>query len=340
MIKILLFARKYNKNYPNNIGGVIVSSENLIKSFNANNVKYSIIDTNKTIYLHPLMSLFFIYVKAMFKIVRADHIALNLNEKELIYILPIIVWYAKLMNKKCSLRVFGGNLDTIYNNCNFTQKILLDYGIKQCAILFLQTKRLVKKFSYYRNVIWLPTCRFQINCKIRANYSYTKKYVYIGHIREEKGVKDILKSAELLSNDYEFDFYGHLCDIKENVFNKNCTYRGVVKPENVLNVLSQYDVLILPSYWKGEGYAGVIIEALSLGLPVIASNIKNFQEIIDDGINGYLVSVKNPLSIVNAIKKIKQKNYKMLSKLAYKSFKQFDCECVYTNYLNNIKINI
>lgn len=64
---------------------------------------------------------------------------------------------------------------------------------------------------------------------------------------------------------------------------------------DVLKEIEQHDVLLLPSV--EEGIANVVLEAMATGTPVISSDIGGMNEIIDNGITGYLV----PSRDVNAI---------------------------------------
>jgi glycosyltransferase involved in cell wall biosynthesis len=62
-------------------------------------------------------------------------------------------------------------------------------------------------------------------------------------------------------------------------------YAGLV--DNVDEYLALYDILILPS--RTDGRPLVVMEALACGVPVIASNIGALPDLIEDGINGYLL---------------------------------------------------
>lgn len=53
-------------------------------------------------------------------------------------------------------------------------------------------------------------------------------------------------------------------------------------------VLKNYDALLFPTYYEGEGFAGTIIDAFAAGLPVIASDWKYNSEIIKQGITGVI----------------------------------------------------
>jgi glycosyltransferase involved in cell wall biosynthesis len=71
-----------------------------------------------------------------------------------------------------------------------------------------------------------------------------------------------------------------------------CRFAGKIPHEQVLQELSQCMAAVVPS--RSESFGLVNIEALSLGTPVVASNVGGIPEIIRDGIDGYLVPPNDP----------------------------------------------
>ena len=69
--------------------------------------------------------------------------------------------------------------------------------------------------------------------------------------------------------------------------------------KDVPKLLAKSDLFVFPSLW--EGLPLVPLEALSIGLPVIASDIPALREIVDDGIHGILVPSQNPQALAHAI---------------------------------------
>jgi glycosyltransferase involved in cell wall biosynthesis len=69
--------------------------------------------------------------------------------------------------------------------------------------------------------------------------------------------------------------------------------------EKVLEQMREHDVLVLPSV--EEGIANVVLEAMSVGLPVISTDCGGMREVIESGSNGLLVPVRNPKALADAI---------------------------------------
>lgn len=60
---------------------------------------------------------------------------------------------------------------------------------------------------------------------------------------------------------------------------------------NPISIIKASDCFVLPSFWEGMPIA--LLEAMASGIPVIVSNIKGNNEIIIDGVNGFLFSPNN-----------------------------------------------
>ncbi|HUN65274.1 MAG TPA: glycosyltransferase family 4 protein [Bacteroidota bacterium] len=69
--------------------------------------------------------------------------------------------------------------------------------------------------------------------------------------------------------------------------------------DDVPEILSAVDFLLMPSVWEGFGYSAV--EAMAAGKPVIASDVSSLREIISDGDDGILVPPLSPEKLADAI---------------------------------------
>jgi len=73
---------------------------------------------------------------------------------------------------------------------------------------------------------------------------------------------------------------------------------------DVPSLISAFDVAVLPSFFEGMGR--VLLEAMAMEKPVVASNVGGIPDIVDDGINGFLVTPGNVEELTVAIEKLLQ----------------------------------
>jgi len=134
----------------------------------------------------------------------------------------------------------------------------------------------------------------------------------IGRQVEEKGVIELLETARVLVGKYDdisFIIVGDRLnsDHAEGVeaainqtkaeLGERLILTGV--RSDIPQLLSAMDLFTLPS-WR-EGMPRTIIEAMMMGVPVVATDIRGSREEVVDGATGLLVPIRNPKALTNAI---------------------------------------
>lgn len=337
---ILLVGPKYS-NDSNEFGGIVVLFEDLISYCNKENIYYKIIDTNKSNYKNKYAAYFSIILSLIKFSKNSKHISLHGTAKDYLLIAPIAVFLCKLLKKKISLRKFAGSFFEIYDNSNFISKSLYNYVLKRADYLFFETKFLVNKFSVFNsNTFWWPNSRSKVH-NYKTSNSFSKKYVFISQVKRSKGVFEFMIASSYFDSSYTFDIYGPVMDDEFELAlekYKNISYRGVLNPEEVSSVLKKYDVLVLPTYHKGEGYPGIIIESFSVGLPVISTDWNAIPEIVKHNHNGIIIANKNVDELRDGISSFKFDNYLFFTQNASDSFKFFDSNKIYSIFFNRISV--
>jgi len=339
MSSLLLLGPKTNKKDPSKTGGAVVLFENLLEQLKKENVNFKVIDTNKKNYINSLVAYVSIFIQILTKQFTCHTLSLH-SSRDYIFFAPIIIVIGKLFNKQTSLRKFGGEAERSYSDAKGFKKKLLHFIFTNVDTLFLEMKYLVEFFSKINpNTFWFPNVR-ERHTEPSLPRSYKKKFVFISHVKKEKGIDEILEASLELDKSYTIDIYGPISDSKynEKYFKKyNINYCGALASEDVLPTLNQYDVLMLPTFYKGEGYPGIIIEAYSLGIPVVATAWQGIVEIVASEKTGLLIEPKNVNDLVQAIEYFDGKNYVKMSQNAYDKFDEFKSDVQTTLFLERIE---
>ena len=106
-------------------------------------------------------------------------------------------------------------------------------------------------------------------------------------------------------------------------------FTGKLSPEDLANEYKTANVFVLPAIVdsKGdtEGLGVVLIEAMELGLPIVASNVGGIPDVVVDGKSGILVPEKDPVALADAFKRL-EADPTLIQKLLAGARKRID-EC-------------
>ncbi len=130
---------------------------------------------------------------------------------------------------------------------------------------------------------------------------------FCGRNHPRKGFIDLAQSSYFLPRDLpiRFLFMGNMNENKRlvDVISKS-PYRDRMHllgyRDDALSVMASCDLLVFPSTER-EGLAKVVLEAMSLGIPSIVTNVGCLPEIVEDGVSGLVVPPKDPEAIADAI---------------------------------------
>lgn len=136
------------------------------------------------------------------------------------------------------------------------------------------------------------------------------QFVYVGRLEKIKGIEVLLKAWKFLGGEAPELF---LCGsgpleawardyIQENHLSK-VILLGFVPNEKVRQIIGESKALILPTQVY-EGFPMTILEAYSVGTPVIGSDLGNTGALIKDKINGIRFKPQSEKDLVKAIKEL------------------------------------
>lgn len=222
---------------------------------------------------------------------------------------------------------------TYENNGKWTFKIrkaIDKYTAKLCNTVFIAVSEFVKKD--FEKQLGFKNIKVIYNC---VDAPYFKK-IYISKIeekREEIGLKKddivllnvgrlhpqkgqifLIEAFSLIcKNNPKYKLIiigsgliGDRLKIKVNDLNLSDSVIFLKDREDVREIMSACDIFVFPSLYEGFGIA--LVEAMAVGMPVIAFDIESLREIIRNNIDGALVEKQNSVKLAEAIYAIAQDN--------------------------------
>ena len=214
-------------------------------------------------------------------------------------------------------------------------KPLLKFAIGQAQAVFANSSFTAGKIKALRkvDVEWSPygttldksgdECgseRRNGNAPVAHKVTDKFKILFVGRHIERKGICYLIEAAKYLPRDkFEIRIVG-VGDLTEKLKGlaqqasaaapegAEIIFTGKLSPEALTNEYKNANVFTLPAIVdsKGdtEGLGVVLIEAMELGLPVVASDVGGIPDVVVDGESGILVPEKDPQALANAFKRL------------------------------------
>ncbi|CAM1373372.1 putative Glycosyl transferase, group 1 family protein [Tenacibaculum litopenaei] len=319
---------------PPPIGGTTVSFDYLVKATDKiNSFEFKVVNLKLSENrLKNILLQVFLLLRIISLIFTHDIISFHANPRRIAVWGPIFLRIAKLLGKKIQFRFFGSDLDLFYKESNVNE--LLIHKLKAADQILLQTKGLIKFWREHLktedNVHWFATSRPIAIESVEKRVNEVVRFVYAGHVKEEKGIKVLLDAFKQLDHEEQviLDIYGKCTDAELESRMRNMervNYIGEVTADVIRKQLFTYDAFLFPSFWKGEGYPGALIEAMQAGLPIVSTDWRYLTELVEHDYNGLLIEPQNIPDLVKAMtylieKPNKREEYGKNSKTFVKKF--------------------
>lgn len=134
--------------------------------------------------------------------------------------------------------------------------------------------------------------------------------VYVGRIVQEKGVRELVEAftglsvadAGLLIIGDGPDRAKVQADVGRFASADRIRFIGAVPNEDVHGYLQHAAVVVLPSWYEERGR--VLLEAMAVGTPVVATRTGGIPATVRDGTNGLLVAPRDPRALAGAIDRV------------------------------------
>ena len=157
----------------------------------------------------------------------------------------------------------------------------------------------------------------------------------LARMLKDKGVREFVAAAKKLNNQKlngRFLLVGDTDPLNPSSLNKSTLYKWNAEKviewkgwvEDTEAILNETDILCLPSY--REGLPKALIEGAAFGIPIVTTDTVGCKDVVQDGLNGFLVPIKNVDQLAHKIylliinKKLRNKMGKESHKIALTKF--------------------
>lgn len=248
-------------------------------------------------------------------------------------------------------------LGTAVENKSFIQKIVLSMlkiGLSRASMVFFQNTENMK-FLVDKGVI---TGRYDLLPGSGVNTSHflplpypveeTVNFVFISRIMKEKGIDQYLDAAVAIRKKHPNTRF-HICGFCEQAYetriaelseNGTVVYHGMV--DDIREILKETHCTVHPTFYP-EGLSNVLLESLACARPIITTNRPGCREVIDDGVNGYVVNERDSADLIEKIEKFLQLTDEQKREMGLqgriKVEREFDRNIVVKKYMAEINNN-
>ncbi len=255
-------------------------------------------------------------------------------------------WLKSVLYDKKNLKTIG---KLAYFYFNSIQKIFYRFGLKNVDIFIAPSKYIenVAKTELLSQIVHVPYfieplkfrewLQFQ---ELKINYNV----LFVGRLENFKGVEFIIKALPVIIKVFpqttltiigDGPYKNNLINLMKTLHIEDCIqFKGWIENKELGKYYDKASIVVAPSTVP-EAFGLVILEAMSVGRPVIATNVGAIPEIIDDGVNGYLVEPNNSEQIAgNVIKLFSEEN--LLTELGRNARKKAE-EFTIEKHLENLE---
>lgn len=161
----------------------------------------------------------------------------------------------------------------------------------------------IEHFSPVAEGLAQASANLRMRCGIRDDEFV---YVYVGRLNRDKGLDELIFAFDGLPENCRLLIVGDVdktAPLKSETMHKLQTHPRVHWlgfQHDIRPALMVSDVLVLPSY--REGFPNVVLQAGAMALPVIATDISGCNEVIEPGLNGWLVPPRDALALAHAMR--------------------------------------
>ena len=227
---------------------------------------------------------------------------------------------SRLFVGKIVIHMRAGHFRRNYENAPFLCRKLIRLACSCVSLGFVQARVLRDQFNGLLHDDRIISVYNTVDTRVYSNsrlHTYNHLNIFfMGHLSHAKGYCDVLKVIPMIAEKHpgvRFVFAGTKLEKEKNIFfnqitgkqlknedpdevfskyiagryEENYCYMGSVKGRHKLDLFEKSSIFLLPTY--SEGFSMAVLEAMAMSKPVVCTPVGAHCEVIEDGVNGFLV---------------------------------------------------
>ena len=144
----------------------------------------------------------------------------------------------------------------------------------------------------------------QLFAPTKSDNRYVDRIIFVGRLNEEKNLFNLIEA--IAQTGLTLDIYGkgdirNKLEAQAKKLNAKVNFMGVVPNNELPSIFNRYRYYILPSFY--EGMPKALLEAMACGLVCIGTDVAGINDVIEDGVNGYLAKGTDAQALAEVINK-------------------------------------
>lgn len=150
---------------------------------------------------------------------------------------------------------------------------------------------------------------------LRCRESHTPvNILFIGVLRPSKGIDVLLQASTILlkkelpfhisimgkfhTQEYEKEVLEY---VQDHHIGATISFLGELSGDAKWKTFASSDIFCFPTYFESEAFSVVLVEALSFGLPIVSTNWRGIPSMVQDGVCGFLVPIRDALAVADKL---------------------------------------
>lgn len=227
------------------------------------------------------------------------------------------VLLCKLFRKKIVIHLHGKGATEGAKKWYYRKLLKVTFKNTKVVLLSWLLYPDVEKYVQRENVYVCPNGVSTVDYVFAERHSKEPQLLFLSNLIETKGVIVLLDALQILKErgySFKCDFVGGESkeidatrfaeETEKRGLKDTATYKGRKYGKEKDEAFNNSDVFVFPTFYDNECFPLVLLEAMQHGLPIVTTNEGAIEDIVKNGVNGFISERRNAVSLADCLCKL------------------------------------